>query len=561
MVSNGEMLSDNASSSLLNGPEADAASRAQLEAAVRATQAEADAVAALRSHSDSFDAMRMLADTMPQIVWITRADGYHEFFNRKWWEYTGLTYDQASGHGWAEVLHPDDRERARDRWTHALQTGEPYEVEYRLARAEDGEYRWFLGRALPYRDVTGAVVRWFGTCTDIHDNKVAQQAAQKAKEQTENASRAKDEFLAILSHELRTPLSAILGWVQLLEMGVLDEVEAKDAIRTIKEQAKVQSQLVEDLLEVSRIINGKFHMRDEAVELPAVVGAAIDAVKLTAVGKGLTIERGNWDDSLFVRGDPQRLQQVTWNLLTNAIKFTPPGGRITIGMERAETSVRMTVTDTGRGIEADMIRKIFDRFQQADSSPTRSQGGMGLGLSIAKHIVTMHGGAICAQSDGKNKGSTFCVLLPIQAVRPDRWELPADRAPVAQDALKGRRLLVVDDEDAARTIVTACLRKFGAEVEPVGSVAAAWKKLQSDSFDAVLSDIAMPEENGYDLVRRLRAADAPLSRTPAVALTAFASIDEQTRAHHAGFDLHVAKPVEPLDLVSRILALIVGRMA
>ena len=548
-------MSNHASSSVLGDDPATAAPGAGIEAAIRATQAEADTIAAIRTQSDSLDAMHMLADTMPQIVWITRADGYHEFFNRKWWEYTGLTYEQARGDGWAGMVHPDDRAAATDRWSHALHSGEPYEAEYRLRRGEDGEFRWFLGRALPHRDLAGNVVRWFGTCTDIHDQKLAEQAAQKAEEQTENASRAKDEFLAILSHELRTPLSAILGWVQLLEMGVLNEAESKEAIRTIKEQAKVQSQLVEDLLEVSRIINGKFHMRDESVELPAVVAASIEAIKPAAAERGLMIERGAWDDSLFVRGDPQRLQQVTTNLLTNAVKFTPAGGKIVVGMERVQTSVRMTVTDTGRGIPADMLRKIFDRFQQADSSPTRSQGGMGLGLSIANHIVTLHGGAITAESEGKDRGSTFSVLLPMQAVRPDRWEIPADRVPVAMDALKGCRLLVVDDEDAARTIVTACLRKFGATVVPVGSVAAAWEKLNGESFDAMLSDIAMPEANGYDLIRKLRAADPPLNRTPAVALTAFASIDEQTRARQAGFNLHVTKPVEPLELVSRILGL------
>ena len=524
--------------------------------AIRATRAEVDAFAAMASDGDSMNALRLLADTMPQIVWITRPDGYHEFYNRRWWEYTGLTYEQASGDGWNLLLHPDDLERAKRRWQHSLETGEAYEIEYRFRRASDGEYCWFLGRAVPHRDHTGAIVRWFGTCTDIHDQKLAQHAAQKAKEELEAASRAKDEFLSILSHELRTPLSAILGWVQLLEMGVLDETEARDAIRTIKEQAKVQTQLVEDLLEVSRIINGKFHMRDESVELPAVVAGAMEAQKIVAAERALTLRRGVWDDSLFVRGDPQRLQQVTANLLTNAIKFTPEGGTITISLERDESSVRLTVADTGKGIAPELLRKIFDRFEQADSSPGRSHTGLGLGLSIAKHIATLHGGSISAQSEGAGKGATFSVMLPMQAIRPDKWETPAGATPVAQNALAGCRLMVIDDEDSARAVVTACLRKFGAEVVPVASAAAAFEKLEDGRFDAVLSDIAMPGENGYAFIARLRAAPAPLCKTPAVALTAFASIDEQTRAMEAGFDLHVTKPVEPLELVAKVARLV-----
>lgn len=526
-----------------------------LDAALRAARAQLDNLNAISKSADAIDALRLLADTLPQIVWITRADGFHEYYNRRWWEYAGLTYEQSTGDGWLTLLHPDDIERSRARWTHSLSTGEAYEIEYRLRRASDGEYRWFLGRAIAYHDSSGQIVRWFGTCTDIHDQKMAAEALRHAKEQTDANSRAKDEFLAVLSHELRTPLSAILGWVQLIEMGVLDEKEQSEAIRTIKEQAKVQSQLIEDLLEVSRIINGKFHMRDEAVELHQVVSAATEAVRPSAADKGLHFERGVWDESLFVRGDPQRLQQVAWNLLTNAVKFTPAGGTVRISLERVQSGARLTVSDTGKGISPDMLTRIFDRFQQADSSATRSQGGLGLGLSIVKHIVTLHQGTITAHSDGNGKGSTFTVMLPVQAVRPDYAGFSgATSAQISPDALKGAKLLVVDDEESARTVVAACLRKFGADVSVAACVPDALALLQERSFDALISDVAMPLQNGYDLIRMLR-TNGSQTRLPAIALTAFASVDDQTRAIEAGFDLHVTKPVEPLDLISRVLRL------
>jgi len=527
-----------------------------VDAALRATRAQLDNLNAISRHADSIDALRALADTLPQIVWITRPDGYIEYYNRRWWEFTGLTFEQAKGEGWHLTIHPDDLARTADRWNEAVHTGEPYEIEYRFRRASDGEYRWFLGRAIPSRDATGQIVRWFGTSTDINDHKLAEQALRHAKEQIEANSRAKDEFLAILSHELRTPLSAILGWVQLLQMGVLDQKEHDEALQTIKEQAKVQSQLIEDLLEVSRIINGKFHMRDEAIELHRVIQIAMDGVRPSATDKGVVLEHGEWDNALFVRGDPQRLQQVTWNLLTNAVKFTPAGGTITVSLDRANSQARLTVADNGKGIPPDMLLRIFERFQQADSSATRAHGGLGLGLSIVKHIVSLHHGSISAQSDGEGTGAAFTVTLPVQTMRPDYTHQSIHEAgAINATTLAGRKLLVVDDEDSARTVVAACLRKFGADVTPATCVPEALHALQKHRFDAIISDVAMPIQNGYDLIRKIRHEHLEQRDIPAIALTAFASVDDQTRALEAGFNLHVTKPVDPTELITRLLRL------
>ena len=493
-----------------------------------------------------------MADALPQLVWTTDIDGNTEFFNARWYEYTGQTPDKACGSGWKEVVHPDDLFASAQLWEEAVATGLQYEVEYRLRCGSDGSYRWFLARGLPQLDDDGAVVSWFGTCTDIHDQKLASEVLRKAKETADRDARAKDEFLAILSHELRTPLSAILGWTQLLEMGVLDVTETSDALQTIKHQAKLQSQLIEDLLDVSRMINGKLCVRPQVIHVARVVRMAIDMVKPAALEKKLQLVVEESDLSLAVNADPQRLQQVISNLLFNAVKFTPPEGRIVIRTMRDNGDACVTITDTGTGIPADQLQSIFNRFHQLNTTNSRSQTGLGLGLSIARHIVDLHHGRISASSPGEGAGSTFSVWLPLAAVTTTDTHDPVTNTdiPVA-DALVARTVLVVDDNTAARVVVSACLQQFGATVHQADSVASAWDALQLTSFDAVISDIAMPHENGNDLVRRVRASNA-LAHMPMVALTAFASLDDQNRALAAGFDAHISKPVEPVNLVRQV---------
>lgn len=538
------------------------ASNASIERVLRHAHTPATRVAEQRQLTslplgdDPVDALRTFADTLPQLVWITDATGRVSYFNAQWWQYTGLTYDQSTGEGWTILLHPDDLQRTLERWNHSCRTGEPYEIEYRLRRAADGEYRWFIGRGLPFRDAEDRIAAWFGTCTDIHDQKMLQQTLEAAKRQMEHNARAKDEFLAVLSHELRTPLSAILGWVQLLRMDALNPTEQAEAIATIEEQAKVQSQLVEDLLEVSRIISGKFRMRDESVEFHSVIAAATEAVRPSASARRIDLVVAPIDRSIFVRGDAQRLQQVAWNLLTNAVKFTDEGGTIRVSLDRVDSRARLRIVDNGCGIDPDMLGRIFNRFEQADGSASRAHGGLGLGLSIVQHIVTLHGGTIQAESEGKGRGSTFTVQLPVQAIRPDQGTADHGFATCNRQALAGKRLLVVDDEANARAVLGTVLRTFGADVTLVSCAAEALERLDAGPFDALVSDIAMPNQSGLDLIRLVRAEGFRARSIPSIALTAYASVDDQTTALDAGFDRHVTKPVEPMTLLKTLTALI-----
>ena len=497
----------------------------------------------------------LMADAMPGLVWITDANGRVLFYNRRWWDYTGMSPEQFGRDDWQGCLHCDDAEASLARWQVSVASGEPYEVEYRIRQAADGEYRWHLARGLPYRGSDGRIVRWFGTCTDIHDRKSAEQMLRNAKEQLEAVGRAKDEFLSIVTHELRTPLSAILGWTQLLEMDVLDEAEQREAVETIKQQAKAQSQLIEDLLDVSRILNGKFHQRSQQVQLASVLQAAVDAAKAVATQAGVTLTRSEMDGRLLITGDPQRLQQVAANLLVNAIKFTPPGGTIDLSLTLCDGQACVIVRDSGMGIPVDQIEAIFERFKQVGGAAIRDKGGLGLGLSIVKHIVDAHGGTIHAKSDGPGHGSLFEMRLPL-ANAPAEMAIGGGDVPTDDvETLAGISVLVVDDEESARTVIATALQKAGAEVVAARDAADAWAKLCGRPFAVLVSDVAMPGEDGLDLITRVRGAAAPFSNVPAVALTGFASVDDQTRALAAGFQMHVAKPVEPRELIRRVAAL------
>ncbi|UFP95910.1 sensor histidine kinase [Gloeobacter morelensis] len=364
---------------------------------------------------------RFLADTIPQMVWTTRPDGYHDFFNRRWFEYTGMNLEQTQGWGWSHLLHPHDLEKCLHLWKYSLATGEPYDIEYRFRRAADGVYRWQLGRALPLRDPQGNILRWFGTCTDIDDQKRAEQERthllereRQARAEAEAANRAKDEFLAMLSHELRTPLNPIIGWTQMLRRGNLTpEMQAK-ALETIERNGKLQNQLIEDLLDISRIIRGKFSISPKPIALPPVVHSAIEAVRNLADLKEVRLDCRCEPSALSrqVSADPTRLQQVIWNLLTNAIKFTPKGGRVEVDLAGDSANLYVAVRDNGMGIAPEFLPYMFERFRQADSRSTRKEGGLGLGLFIVRHIVELHGGMVQAESAGEGKGATFTVELP-----------------------------------------------------------------------------------------------------------------------------------------------------
>jgi signal transduction histidine kinase/DNA-binding response OmpR family regulator len=384
---------------------------------------------------------------------------------------------------------------------------------------------------------------------------------QAARADAEKANRTKDEFLATLSHELRTPLSAILGWSHLVRTGNLDEPQMSRAFETIERNARSQSQLIDDLLDVSRIITGKLQIEPHAIDFCELIEDAIEGVRPALETKNIQLETGVEAAGCFVLGDANRLQQIFWNLLSNAVKFTPENGHVRVEASRVGEQVRVSVSDSGIGISSEFLPHIFDRFRQADGSTTRVHGGLGLGLSIVKHLVQLHAGEVTVESGGKDQGSTFTVTLPLdpaesteevendRANTPQRDGLPAGFSRI----LEGMRILVVDDEADSRELVSAILTRCGAQVRSCETAAEALKTFRLWKPDVLVSDIGMPVEDGYTLIQKLRKQKLKLAREiPAVALTAYATEDDRARAISAGFQKHVAKPIEPETLVKCI---------
>ncbi len=382
---------------------------------------------------------------------------------------------------------------------------------------------------------------------------------QELRQKAEEANRVKDEFLSTVSHELRTPLNAILGWAWLLSNGKPDDESRARAVATIERNARSQSQIIDDLLDVSRIITGKLRLQVEPVDLIQIIDAALDSIRPAADAKEIVIERRLDHGASQAKGDPHRLQQIVWNLLSNAVKFTPRGGRVEVSLGRWRSQTEIRVTDTGMGISPEFLAHVFDRFRQADSSSTRSHGGLGLGLAIVRHLVELHGGTVDARSDGDGRGAAFLVRLPVPALStlaaPEPPPALAALAEVAPQELEGVNILLVDDEPDTREVMPAVLERFGARVAVAASAAEAMTLLQRSGADVLVADIGMPEEDGYSLIGRVRALPGSVRDLPAIALTAYAGEADRRRAMEAGFHLHLAKPVEPADLVSAVAAL------
>jgi PAS domain S-box-containing protein len=378
------------------------------------------------------------------------------------------------------------------------------------------------------------------------DNARLYRDAELARAHAEAASRAKDEVLATMSHELRAPLTAILGWAWTVRRAGFDSDTTARALEAIERNARAQARIIDDLLDVSHIIMGKLRLEIRRLELPAVIRAALDTVRPAAEAKGIRLECVLDPGVGAVAGDRDRLQQVVWNLLANAVKFTPPGGGVTVRLEGAAGQARITLCDTGTGIRPDVMPYIFERFRQADSTAARAYGGLGLGLAIVRHLVELHGGIVAASSPGEGQGATFTVTLPLAG--------PAPGEPPVR-ALDGVSVLVVDDEPDTRELLTVVLRHYGATVTAVESAGRALESLQRARPDVLVSDIGMPGEDGYTLIRRIRAMEPEGRPIPAIALTAYARTEERARALRAGYQRHVAKPVEPLELASVIASL------
>jgi signal transduction histidine kinase/CheY-like chemotaxis protein len=393
--------------------------------------------------------------------------------------------------------------------------------------------------------------------------RVALVREQAARAEAECAGRLKDEFLSTVSHELRTPLHAVIGWAHMLRTGMLDAATAARAAEMIERNAKSQAQLVEDILDVSRVITGKLRLKVAPVDVASVINAAIDSVELAAESKGIQLEVTMDPSARRVSGDSGRLQQAVWNLLANAVKFTPEGGSVRVQLERAQTFARIKVSDTGEGIRPDFLPFIFDRFRQADGTSTRRHGGLGLGLAIVRHLVELHGGTVEVSSPGKGLGATFVISLPLASARGrgqksegadlrPREEAEAFRHK-SRPSLEGVRVLLVDDDKDTLNMLAVMLTEHGANVQAVNSAAEALEILRWGAPDVLVSELAMPCEDGYSLIRKVRALEAEKGQwTPAVALTAHVRVEDRAGALSAGFNMFVPKPVEPGELVTAI---------
>lgn len=413
----------------------------------------------------------------------------------------------------------------------------------------------------PILDATGRVAGIFVQGNDMTAQARAEAERERLLEEAERANRLKDDFLATVSHELRTPLTAIMGWLDLYQASDKTKERADRALETIGRNARSLRQLVDDILDVSRIMSGKMEISVGAVQVDVTVDAAIEAVRPAAIAKNIRIQQ-TLDSKALITGDAQRIQQVVWNLLSNALKFTPKGGRVQIVVERRDSAVAIIVADNGQGIPAEFLPHVFDRFRQADSGNTRTHGGLGLGLAIVKQLVELHGGTVTAESEGLGKGAVFTVLLPVALSRQSPIPTEAAAQPVVEcpPELVGLRVLVVEDEDDTRELLAAILGGFGLDVHTAPSVAAATETFRSMQPELVISDIGMPEEDGFSFIRWLRALpEKEGGRVPAIALTAFARTEDRTAVLRAGFRAHIPKPLDINELLAVIASLVPER--
>lgn len=514
--------------------------------------------------------LRLITNAVPVFISYIDAEQRYRFNNKKYEEWYGVPASEIYGKQIQEFIDESVYESIRP-YIETVLSGEEVTYETKVPD-KDGGSRYVEVSYVPQFNEEKAVEGFVALINDISDRKKAEQEREQlllrekaARTEAETANRLKDEFLATLSHELRTPLNAMFGWTQLLTTRKFDETTTARAIETINRNTKTLKVLIEDVLDVSRIITGKLNLKVTPVQLITVVEAALDTVRPAAEAKEIRLESISDSSVALVLGDANRLQQIVWNLVSNAIKFTPHGGRVDVQLVQIDSHVQIRVTDTGEGIAAEFLPYVFERFRQADSSSTRSHGGLGLGLAIVRHLVELHGGTVRAESPGIGQGATFIVTLPLKpALKPTTPEQlsPTTTHEVAENCLpilEGLRVLVVDDEVDARELIQAMLQPLGVQVKAAASAIEALVALQTFQPDVLLSDIGMPGENGYALIRQLRALEEEQGgRIPAVALTAYARAEDRTQALLAGFQLHVPKPVNQAELAA-VVANLAGR--
>ncbi|MEH2369836.1 hybrid sensor histidine kinase/response regulator [Nostoc sp.] len=509
---------------------------------------------------------RRIVDTSYEGIWMIDSQTRTEFVNQRISQMLGYPAAEILGRSIFDFMDLADEiaDEAKLGWF----KGEESDLKEGRLRCQDGSYIWTLISARAILNEQGKCLGAIAMLTDITDRKRSESERdrlllleQTARAEAEAANRIKDEFLAVLSHELRSPLNPILGWAKLLQSRKFDEAGLNKALKTIERNAKLQAQLIEDLLDVSRILQGKLSLNTIPVDLVSTIEAAMETVHLAAEAKTIDIETKLDPNVGKVLGDPARLQQVFWNLLSNAVKFTETEGKVNVRLERIDAQAQITVSDTGKGINPDFLPYMFDYFRQGDSTTTRRFGGLGLGLAIARHLIEMHGGTIGAESLGEEQGAIFTVRLPLikdGATIEDDTNTDSSTAIFASSPLMGLQVLVVDDNDDSRDFFSFVLEQFGAIVTAVASGYEALQALTESKPDILLSDIGMPEMNGYMLIEQVRTLEAKVGakKMPAIALTAYAGEINQQYALRAGFQQHIVKPVAPEELLVAISNLV-----
>jgi len=494
--------------------------------------AEARTQAALRESEARF---KTIADTIPQMVWTTRPDGYHEYFNRQWYAFTGLPEGVSDGAGWQQVLHPDDLERTTQVWQHSLATGQAYQIEYRL-RDRQGRYRWMLGRALPGRDAAGTILRWMGTCTEIDEH-------VKSRESLREDDRRKDEFLAMLAHELRNPLAPITSAVALLRRAPDDGVRVRSMAEIIARQADHMRGLVDDLLDVSRVTRGLIELQQERVDLRDVLSEALEQTRPVIESRRHAVVTQIGSQELPVWGDRKRLVQIFSNILGNAAKYTPASGRITIAARLRAHEVLVLVEDNGQGMTPELIGRVFELFAQGERTPDRRDGGLGIGLALVRRMVELHGGGVTAFSDGPGRGSAFEVVLPaaapaLEGTGPGLAGSGHGPAP----AIRTLEVLIVDDNQDATEALAMFLQELGHAVRVANTAAAALDVASAAPPDVCLLDIGLPDADGRVLAGKLRALPGVGEAVMAV-VSGYGQLEDVAVTEAAGMT-HFVKPID-----------------
>jgi PAS domain S-box-containing protein len=538
--------------------------------------------AELRQSEERF---RSLSASAPLGIFLIDTAGQCTYTNPNCQTICGLKSDESLQASWARCIHAEDRDRILGNLSANTRFGQSYADEFRIY-TPDGGMRWIDVQISPMLSDQRQLLGHVGTVEDVTERKLAESVReqmireQTARAEAEAANQMKDEFLAIVSHELRTPLNSILGWSQQLLTRKFDSSNTTRALETIHRNAQSQAQLIEDILDVSRIVQGKLKLTMQRVNLVELIKTILETVRPQADSKAIQLETFVDEGPYIVSGDIERLRQIIWNLVCNAIKFTPESGRVEVRLsivangeseiasrqeilpttyfKLSSPHIQLQVIDTGIGIPANFIPYLFDRFRQADSSSTRSYGGLGLGLTIARHLVELHNGSIYAHSEGEGKGATFTVNLPLfQGASSEEPRATTNKENFAHEpTLNGMQILLVEDNKDSRDFIKIVLEDFGALVTDVASAKEAINCLEKSSFDVLVSDIGMPEINGYELMRYVRCLEEQQGgKIPAIALTAYARQEDRMEALDAGFQMHISKPIESAELIISVAQL------